>query len=102
MNNTNTPPVPTPAPHPQAAEIVAAIRSHEIIGRGTCSPIDECYTDAELVAGFGFHYSGEMLDLAGAVAAALLSHELFVEKFDEVNAEAGEGVTWYGGYHRED
>ena len=29
---------------------VAAIRADKIVGRNTCSVIDECYTDAELAA----------------------------------------------------
>jgi hypothetical protein len=29
---------------------VDAIRRDEVVGRGTCAMIDECYSDAELIA----------------------------------------------------
>ena len=31
-------------------EMIAAVRADQKVGRGSCSVIDECYTDAELVA----------------------------------------------------
>jgi hypothetical protein len=40
--------------HPRHDEIVAAIRNDRLVGRGTCSVIDECYTDDELVEAFGY------------------------------------------------
>jgi hypothetical protein len=75
--------------HPRHAEIVAAIRSHPLIGRGTCSPIDECYTDDELVDRFGWgihHYDPETFEpvrtrqnsVVAATAAAKAEHRLFV------------------------
>lgn len=34
-------------------ELIAAIRNDRRVGRGTCSTIDECYDDAEIVTAFG-------------------------------------------------
>jgi hypothetical protein len=34
-------------------DLIAAIRNDRRVGRGTCSTIDECYDDAELVTAFG-------------------------------------------------
>ena len=33
-------------------EMIAAVRADVKVGRGTCSVIDECYTDAELAEAF--------------------------------------------------
>ena len=36
-------------------ELVAAIRNDRRVGRGTCTTIDECYDDADLVRDFAHH-----------------------------------------------
>lgn len=64
---------------------VAAIRADKIVGVGTCSPIDECYTDAELAA---------YLDDAGigpravqaAVREARATHRVWAERQAEYDA----------------
>lgn len=59
---------------------VTAIRENVIFGAGSCSPIDECYTDSELT---------ERLDDAGktTIAAALQwarqAHDIWVDRMDD-------------------
>lgn len=61
-------------------EMVEAVRSDKIVGRNTCSCIDECLTDAELA---------EELTEAGAksveeaIAYARRSHDVFIEREEE-------------------
>jgi hypothetical protein len=31
---------------------IEAIRNHKLVGRGSCTTIDECFTDAELIREF--------------------------------------------------
>ena len=67
---------------------VIAIRNHPKVGRGSCSTIDECYTDEELLRD---------LDAAGikgkraAVRWAREGENLWVERYNEVNAMGGTG-----------
>lgn len=72
--------------HPHAEEIVEAIRSHKTIGRWTCSPIDECYTDVELIEEFGWLANGNPRTVISAVRHAVWHHNLWVERFNEINS----------------
>jgi hypothetical protein len=54
----------------QESAIVAAIRSDEIVGRGTCTSIDEAHTDQELIDRFGRTSSGRLRTPSAAVKAA--------------------------------
>lgn len=67
------------------ARAVAAVRADEIVGRGTCSVIDECYEDAELVALFERH---EATTVRAAVAAARRAHKVWHAHADEIAATA--------------
>lgn len=64
---------------------VAAIRNDSKVGRGTCSVIDECHSDAELVA---------ELDREGirtpkqAIKWAHESHDLYHGYWDDIAATA--------------
>lgn len=53
---------------------VAAVRADNMVGRGTCSVIDECYGDDELVAMFE---DREVTTVRGAVAEARATHRVF-------------------------
>lgn len=74
--------------HPLEFEIVGAIRSHSKIGRLTCSPIDECYSDEELVKEFGFTSTGKPRTVVGAVRAAVSAHNLWVERYEDIAGTA--------------
>lgn len=50
-------------------QIVSVIRNDKNVGSGTCSTLDECFDDAELVAKFG-HLDSEL-----AVIRAAYEHE---------------------------
>lgn len=43
---------PTTVQQTLTGSLVAAVRDHKIVGRNTCSPIDECMTDDELIETF--------------------------------------------------
>jgi len=62
--------------HPRHDEIVAAIRANSLVGRGTCSPVDECFTDDELVEQFGWvpWSLGRRRSVVQATAAAKRYH----------------------------
>jgi hypothetical protein len=78
--------------HPHADEIVAAIRAHEKIGRGSCSPVDECYSDDELVEAFGYAVSRTVslgvtdkpLTVRGAVNKAIWYHDLWADRMADI------------------
>ena len=44
-----------------AEEIVRAVRADKIVGEGTCSVVDECYTDGELLEQVCFDWDGKEL-----------------------------------------
>lgn len=60
------------------SEMVSAIRSDSVIGRGTCSTIDEAYTDAELIEFITDH---GCRSAAGAVKTARAAVKL-VDEYD--------------------
>jgi len=86
--------------HPKYDEIVEAIRSHPIVGLGTCSPVDETFTDDELIREFGYVFDRPVSVPFGrphrerrrspkeAVAAAERYHEFVTAYADEVAATA--------------
>ena len=66
-------------------EMIAAVRADVKVGRGTCSVIDECYTDAELAEAF----LNEGIDtVQNAVEWARDIERLFREREQELRAEA--------------
>jgi hypothetical protein len=65
----------------QKAKFVHAVRNHPEIGVGTCSVIDECYSDEELVTTFADKASSVTV----AVEQAEQAHELWKYRMD--NAE---------------
>ena len=62
------------AGHNSGRLIVDRIRASKKFGEGTCSVIDECYSDEELVAQFGFNWDGKALSVKDAVASARDTH----------------------------
>lgn len=74
--------------HPHADEIVEAIRDHAKVGRFTCSVIDECYSDANLIEEFGWTESGKPRTVAGAVRQAVASHNDWAGCFDDIASTA--------------
>jgi hypothetical protein len=56
--------------------MVAGVRADHIVGRGTCSVIDETMTDIELVAAFD---EWNVWSVGGAIAHARRTHRLWVE-----------------------
>jgi hypothetical protein len=69
-------------------DIIQAIRSDEIVGRGTCSEVDECHTDDELVEAFGRTRTGRLCSPAQAVKAARAMEKFRKIMYDEVRATA--------------
>lgn len=67
-------------------ELIAAIRSHKLIGRGSCTSIDECYDDKELWNMFGIPAGNETLE--AAIKDAIESEDLHMEQ--GLNARWGE------------
>lgn len=64
-------------------DLIAAIRTDRRVGRGTCTTIDECYDDADLVRDFAHHPS-----IRAALRAAYEIEGLHVEQ--ALNARWGE------------
>lgn len=60
---------------PTDQEIIDAVRSDRTIGRGTCSSVDECYDNSELVA--EFHEYGK----------SLRQFILFLKKIEKIRQE---------------
>lgn len=60
---------------------VAAIRADDLIGRGTCSVVDECWTDDEIIAMLDARY---VKTPERAVKEMLFTHEVWTDKADEI------------------
>lgn len=88
-------------------ERVEAIRNDARIGRGTCSPIDECYSDAELIG----ELDAEMISRpTEALEYFTFTHDIQTDRADDMEAffaseadtgpceaadtETGNGCTW--------
>lgn len=69
---------------PTEETIIHAVRNHPVIGRGTCSYIDECWTDEEIM----HHINDPVMKwdgtTAGAVAQLVAVHNLWQEREREV------------------
>ena len=59
--------------------IVEAVRGDEIVGRGTCSVIDECWTDDDLVVEFA-----KCREVRHVIAAARRIHTSWLDRQDDV------------------
>jgi len=70
-----------------AAAMVAAIRADSIVGSGSCSFIDECYTDAELAARLAEEGIGSVRN---ALAWARRAHRIWAE----VQADRSNPNNW--------
>ncbi len=65
---------------------VEAVRNHPKVGRGSCSWIDECLTDAELAE----RLDGEGIKTkAGAIRWAVDGHDLWVDVMEDVRGHGG-------------
>lgn len=76
--------------HQHRMDIIEAIRSHPEFGRGTCSIIDECYTDDELISTFAFEgWDDEgyrlQVSLKDAVRNAEIVHEIWADRMAEAD-----------------
>ena len=60
-----------------------AIRADHIVGRGSCSVIDECYTDAELAE---WLTAQAIRSPRQALAAARWQHRLWADRMKEMEA----------------
>lgn len=65
-------------------EMVAAVRSDVKVGRGTCSVIDECYSDRELAQALA---EAKINTVKAAVKWARDVERLFREREQEIRAE---------------
>lgn len=65
--------------------LIAAVRADKLVGRGTCSSLDECFEDDELPAHLGLT---QATTPAEAVKAARDSEELYLE--NGTNQSSGE------------
>lgn len=58
------------------AAMLVAIRRHSAIGRGTCSPVDECWTDDEILSDLREH---NVTTAAAAVERFVGKHNLLCD-----------------------
>lgn len=65
-------------------EMLAAVRADSKVGRGSCSVIDECYSDRELSAALA---EAGIDTVKGAVDWARDVERLFREREQEIRAE---------------
>lgn len=65
-------------------EMIAAVRSDVKVGVGSCSVIDECYSDSELVDALA---DAGIDTVRGAVAWARDVERLFREREQEIRSE---------------
>jgi len=79
MNHAHTP--TTPADF----EMIDAVRMDHIVGRGTCSVIDECYSNAELLAALA---DERIRSASGALRWARSTHKMWKDNMDEIIATA--------------
>lgn len=64
-------------------EMVEAVRADNTVGRGTCSPIDECYSDRELK-----EFLQGCRTTGGAVKRAKQAHSVWADRMaDTRNSE---------------
>lgn len=68
----------------RSLECVAAIRADRLVGRGTCSPIDETYEDSELLEEMA---ADGVITAKQAVAWARRIHRLLAEREREIRSE---------------
>jgi hypothetical protein len=73
-------------PEERTAEALRAIRSDEVVGRGTCSMVDEAMSDAEVIAEFVLGSNGKPITPAGAVRKARAAQRLWAEVMFERRA----------------
>lgn len=71
------------AGHKSGRLIVDRIRASKRFGKGTCSIIDECYSDYELVETFGFDWGRKALSVKDAVANARDAHDVWADGMDD-------------------
>jgi len=75
-----------------AAEDIAAalkaIRKDDLVGRGTCSMVDEAMTDEEVIAEFIIGADGKPLTPLGAVRKARAAHRLWVDHLEDIRGTA--------------
>ncbi len=75
----------------QEQEMVDVVRKDPKIGRGTCSTVDECYTDAEIVEVI----RDEKIASADALLTSLYSMEnIWRDQADDALAAGGEEQIW--------
>lgn len=60
---------------------IEAIRNHPEMGIGSCSVVDECYSDQELAV-----LISTQTTIAGAVNRVLMIHEVWKDRADDIIA----------------
>jgi len=73
---------------PQDQAVIAAIRADALVGSGSCSYIDECLSDAELVERFARNASGRRRLPAQALRAAQDAHKIWADVMEDRFADA--------------
>jgi hypothetical protein len=76
-----------PSPERMIEDALRAIRSDKVVGRYTCSMVDEAMTDDEVVAEFVIGTDGKPCTVRGAVRKARAAHRLWADCFNERYAE---------------
>ena len=64
-------------------EGIDMIRLDKIVGRGTCSVIDECYSNAELLSAL---QADGIRSASGALRWARSTHKMWKDQMDEILA----------------
>lgn len=81
----NTQPTPAPPARYADIEMIDAVRMDHIVGRGTCSVIDECYSNAELLAALA---AARIRSASGALRWARSTHKMWKDQMDDIMATA--------------
>jgi hypothetical protein len=68
--------------------IIEAIRGDRKIGRYTCSMVDECHSDAELIAEYGTSPTGRLRTPSAALREARSAEALYRDHFNDIAATA--------------
>jgi len=77
--------------HPLADEIVEMIRADRLVGVRSCSPVNECYSDDELVEAFGWDINRKRhITAKGALRKARAYHNAWADRF----ADVGGWASW--------
>ena len=77
-----------PENHPHAEEAIRLIRSDPTIGEGSCSVIDECYDDEDLIEEFGWSAVDYPFRARTILLKARERHSIWKDRMDDISATA--------------